>query len=121
VKRTSPLRHTGAVVKLVDESKSPEELQTLVKKFAPHLVCFSCTVTECLPAALEMIVALRNEFPDLTIFAGGRAALWDASKMLKAGCDKVCGSREEARHAMRQFAVTRARLPPTNQGIVLQA
>jgi hypothetical protein len=90
------LRHTGAAAKLVEESNSPEELRTLVKKFALHLVCFSCTMTECLPAALELVAALRHDFPDLTIFAGGRAALWDVSKMLEAGCDEVCGSREEA-------------------------
>jgi methylmalonyl-CoA mutase cobalamin-binding subunit len=115
------LRHAGAAAKLVEESKSPEELRTLAKKFAPHLVCISCTMIECMPAAVEAVAALRRDSSDLTIFAGGRAALWDASKMLKAGCDVVCGSREEARHAIRQFAVRRARSRSTNQRAAIEA
>jgi predicted PurR-regulated permease PerM/methanogenic corrinoid protein MtbC1 len=115
------LRHSGASAKLTEEDTSPEELRTLVKKFAPELICFSCTMTECLPNALETIAALRRDFPKLTIFAGGRAALWDVSKMLKAGCDQVCGSREEARRALRQFAVTRARSRETDRHVALTA
>ena len=109
------LRHAGATAKLVEDSKSLGELRTLAKEFAPHLVCISCTMIECMPAALETVAALRRDSSDLTIFAGGRAALWDVSKVLKAGCDEVCGSRDEARRAIRRVAVRRARSRSTNQ------
>jgi hypothetical protein len=115
------LRHAGAAIKLVDDGESLEELRTVVKKFSPQLICLSCTTTECVPAALEMVAGLRRDSSDVTIFAGGRAALWDAPKMLEAGCDEVCGSREEARRAIRQFAVRRARSRSTNQRAVLRA
>jgi methanogenic corrinoid protein MtbC1 len=109
------LGHAGATAKMVEEGISPGELRTLTKNFAPHLVCLSCTMSECLPAAIEAIAALRANSSDLTIFAGGKAALWDASKMLRAGCDEVCGSREEARRAIRQLAIHRGRSRSFNQ------
>jgi hypothetical protein len=102
------LGHAGAAVKLA-EGSSAGELRTLTKKFAPRVVCFSCTMSECLPAAMETIAALRNDSSDLTIFAGGKAALWDASKMLQAGCDEVCGSREEAHRAIPRLTIRRGR------------
>ena len=109
------LGHAGATVKMVGEETSLVELRTLTKKFAPHLVCFSCTMSECLPAAIESIAALRSDSSELTIFAGGKAALWDASKMLQAGSDEVCGSKEEARRAIRQLAIIRGRRRSLNK------
>jgi hypothetical protein len=47
------------------EGSSAEELRTLTKKFAPHLVCISCTMSERLPAAIETIAALRADSSDL--------------------------------------------------------
>jgi hypothetical protein len=104
----------------MEEGSSAGELRTLTKKFAPHLVCFSCTMSECLPAAIETIAALRADSSDLAIFAGGKAALWDASKMLQAGCDQVCGSREEARRAIRQLAIRRTRSRSFNRPAVIE-
>jgi hypothetical protein len=78
----------------VDWNKSPEDGWILVNGFAPHLVSLSCSVIETLPAALELIVALKQELPNVTIIGGGKAALWEASKLLAAGCAEVCGSRE---------------------------
>ena len=103
------LRHAGAAAKLVEEGKSLDELRSCVTEFAPQLVCFSCTVTECLPVALELIIALKQDSPGLTIVGGGRAALWDASKFVEAGCSEICGSREEARRFIRRFALRRAK------------
>jgi predicted PurR-regulated permease PerM len=103
------LRHAGAAIRFVDWNKSPEDGRILVKSFAPHLVCLSCSVIETLPAALELIVAIKQELPNVTIIGGGKAALWEASKLLAAGCVEVCGSREETRRAMRRFAVKRGR------------
>lgn len=114
------LCHAGAAVKLMEEGSSAGELRTLTKRFAPHLVCFSCTMSECLPAAIETIAALRADFSDLAIFAGGKAALWDTSKMLQAGCDQVCGSREEARRAIRQLAIRRSRSRSFNRPAAIE-
>jgi predicted PurR-regulated permease PerM len=114
------LGHAGAAVKLIEAGTSPAELRILTKKFAPHLVCFSCTMSECLSAAIEAIATLRADSSDLTIFAGGKAALWDASKMLQAGCDEVCGSREEARRAIRRLAIHRGRRRSFNQHAAIE-
>jgi len=103
------LRHAGAAALLVDDPKSAEEMRPAVTEFAPELVCVSCTVTECVPAALELIAALKTDSSALTIIGGGRAALWDANKFVAAGCAEVCGSREEARRFIRRFALKRAR------------
>ncbi len=103
------LRHSGAAARLVDRDKSPDEVRALVKSFMPHLVCLSCTVIETLPAAVELIAALKRDSPSLTIIGGGRAALWEAPKLLAVGCAEVCGSKDEARRAIRRFAVKRAR------------
>ena len=115
------LRHSGAATKLISDGESLDEVRKLVKKFSPQLIFFSCTMTECLPAAFEMIEALKRDSAEVTIFAGGRAALWEASKMLAAGCDEVCGSREEARRAIRRFAVARARSRTANPRTALKA
>jgi predicted PurR-regulated permease PerM/methylmalonyl-CoA mutase cobalamin-binding subunit len=102
------MRHAGATTRVADD-KSVEELKRFVKRYSPHLICFSCTLSDYVPEALEMIEALKRDSPEVTIFAGGKAALWDATKMRQAGCDEVCGSREEARRAIRQFAIERHR------------
>jgi predicted PurR-regulated permease PerM/methanogenic corrinoid protein MtbC1 len=108
------MRHAGAGTRIVDD-KSVEELQRYVKRYSPHLVCFSCTLPDYVPEVLKMIEALKHDSSEVTIFAGGKAALWDAAKMREAGCDEVCGSREEARRAIRHFAIDRRRSKNTSQ------
>jgi methanogenic corrinoid protein MtbC1 len=103
------LRHTGATTRLEDQLNSPEELRQVAQRFQPHLLCLSCTMAECVPAALESITMFKREFPKVTIFAGGTAAVSESSKMTNAGCDKVCDGKEETRRAMRQFALKHAR------------
>jgi methylmalonyl-CoA mutase cobalamin-binding subunit len=98
------MRHAGAAIRVADD-KSVEELKRFAKRYSPHLICFSCTLSDYVPEALEMIEALKRDSPEVTIFAGGKAAIWDAAKMRQVGCDEVCGSREEARRAIRQFAI----------------
>jgi methylmalonyl-CoA mutase cobalamin-binding subunit len=89
------LRHAGAAAKMVDAGQTPDEIRAFVKSFMPQLVCVSCTVGDNLPAAVDLISMLKKDSPNLTIFAGGRAALWEASKLLAAGCAEVCGSRRK--------------------------
>jgi|SRR5579863_84619 len=109
------LRHAGAAAKFIEDSKSLGEVREFVKSFAPQLVCVSCTVTEGVPAAVALVIALKHDSPNLTIIGGGKAALWDTAKFIEAGCAEVCGSREEARRVMRRFAVARARARAGNQ------
>ena len=106
---SSFLRHSGAAAKLFEIKEDVTEVREFVKSFAPHVVCLSCTTTECLPKAVSLTAALKQDSPNLTIIGGGRAALWDAAKLVEAGCAEVCGSRGEARRAMRQIALKRAR------------
>ena len=102
------LRHSGAAANLI-EQKSPDELREFVKRYAPDMVCLSCTMTECLPAAAELVQGLKLDSPHLTIIGGGAAALSSPSELLKAGCSHVCASRGDARRVMRRFALQRAR------------
>ena len=102
------LRHSGAAANLIDE-KSPEETRDFVKRYGPDMVCLSCTMTECLPAAAELVRGIKLDSPDLTIIGGGAAALSSPTELLKAGCSQICASRGDARRVMRRFALQRAR------------
>jgi hypothetical protein len=102
------LRHSGAAANLI-EQKSPSELRDFVQRYAPDMVCLSCTMTECLPAAAELVQGLKLDSPHLTIIGGGAAALSSPAELLKAGCSHVCASRGDARRVMRRFALQRAR------------
>ena len=107
------LRHAGAAIRLVEDAASSEELRLAVGKFAPQLICLSCTTAECVPSALELVACLKKDSPGVPIFAGGTSAAENVDQMLAAGCEEVCSSREEARRALRQFAVRHARSPGT--------
>lgn len=103
------LRQDGSAASIVGENKSPDEICDLVKRFAPHIVCLSCTMTECIPAAVELTRALKAASPRLTVIAGGAAAVAQAAELLAAGCAQVCTSRGAARRAVRRFVLQRAR------------
>ena len=83
------LRHAGVVARLVDE-KSPEETRDFVKRYAPDMVCLSCTMTECLPAAAELVQAIKLDSPHLTIIGGGAAALSRPPNFLKPAVHNLC-------------------------------
>lgn len=102
------VRHSGAAANLVVK-ESLEEIRDFVKGYAPDIVCLSCTTVECLPAAEELVHALRLDAPGLTIMAGGAAALASPAGLLAAGCAQVCANRGEARRLIRRFALRRAR------------
>jgi methylmalonyl-CoA mutase cobalamin-binding subunit len=103
------LRHEGAAATLMDPAKTPEEIRNFAKRFQPDMVCLSCTLAECMPAAVELIRALKQDSPNLTIIGGGNAALADPSALVQEGCSQVCGSRSEARRAIRRYVLRRMR------------
>jgi predicted PurR-regulated permease PerM/methylmalonyl-CoA mutase cobalamin-binding subunit len=102
-------RSAGAAVKFVGEGKSTQEIRELTRLFSPDVMCLSCTVTECLPAAAELTANLKREFPHLRILAGGVAALSYPADLLRAGCLQVCGSRSQTHRAIRQLMALRRR------------
>jgi predicted PurR-regulated permease PerM/methanogenic corrinoid protein MtbC1 len=102
------IRHAGAAANLVDD-KSPDEIRDFVKRYAPDMVCLSCTMTQCLPAAVELVRGLRQDSPGLAIVGGGAAALSSPAELLEAGCSQICATRSDARRVIRRFALQRAR------------
>ena len=102
------MRHAGAAANLIDD-KSPDEIRDLVKRYAPDMVCLSCTMKECLPAAAELVRNLKLDAPRLTIIGGGQAAQSSPAELLEAGCSQICATRGDARRVIRRFALQRAR------------
>lgn len=102
------IRHTGAAANLVGD-KSPDEIREFVKRYAPDMVCLSCTMTQCLPAAVELVRSLKQDSSGLAIIAGGEAALASPAELLEAGCSQICATRSDARRVIRRFALQRSR------------
>jgi predicted PurR-regulated permease PerM/methanogenic corrinoid protein MtbC1 len=103
------LRQEGAAASFVGDNKSAEDIRGFAKRFIPDVVCLSCTVTECLPAAVELVQELKRDSPQLTVITGGEAAMAEPSKLLMAGCSQVCWSRSEARRLIRSYGLRRAK------------
>jgi predicted PurR-regulated permease PerM/methanogenic corrinoid protein MtbC1 len=104
------LRQEGAAASFVGDNKSAEEVRGFARRFTPDVVCLSCTVTDYLAAAVELVPELKKDSPQLMIIAGGEAATAEPSKLLMAGCSQVCWSKNEARRLIRSFGSRRARL-----------
>jgi predicted PurR-regulated permease PerM/methylmalonyl-CoA mutase cobalamin-binding subunit len=102
------LRRTGIAANFLDQNKSPAEICVFVSQYAPDLVFLSCTTTECIPAAVELVRALKAESPRMTIIGGGAAALLHRSELLAAGAAQICGTRGEVRHVVRLYALRRS-------------
>jgi predicted PurR-regulated permease PerM/methanogenic corrinoid protein MtbC1 len=102
------LRRTGAAANFLDASKSADEIRDLVKRYAPDLVLLSCTMSEWVPAAVDLVRGLASDSPSLTIIGGGTAAVSLRSELITAGVSQVCASRNDVRHAMRLYALQRA-------------
>jgi predicted PurR-regulated permease PerM len=102
------LRHSGVAANLIDQT-TPDGVRDFVKRYAPDMVCLSCTMTECLPAAVELVRDIKLDSPGLTLIGGGPAAVSSPAELLKAGCSQICASRGDARHVMRRFALWRAK------------
>lgn len=104
------LRQEGAAASFVGDNKSAEEVRGFARRFTPDVVCLSCTVTDYVAAAVELVPELKKDSPQLMIIAGGEAATAEPSKLLMAGCSQVCWSKNEARRLIRSFGSRRARL-----------
>jgi predicted PurR-regulated permease PerM/methylmalonyl-CoA mutase cobalamin-binding subunit len=103
------LRQDGAAASFVGENKTADEVRAFAKRFAPDLVCLSCIMPECLPAAMELVRDLKADSPQLMIVAGGRAAVSEPFRLLESGCSQVCRSKGEARDTIRRYRQQRAR------------
>ena len=102
------LRRTGIAANFLGLGKSAAEICAFVNQYAPDMVFISCTTAECMPAALELVLALVAQSPHLTIIAGGLSALSQRAELLEAGAAEICGSRGEVRHAVRLYALKRS-------------
>jgi methanogenic corrinoid protein MtbC1 len=102
------IRHSGAAANLIDD-KSPDEIRDFVRRYAPDMVCMSCTMTDCLPAAAELVRGLKLDSPRLAIIGGGGAALSSSTELIEAGCSQICATRGDARRAIRRLALQRSR------------
>ncbi len=107
------LRKEGVVATFAGEGKSQVEICELVKRFTPDFVFISCMTAECMPATLELVPALRSISSRVTVIAGGPAAEEKSDELINAGCSQICSSTNEARRAVRNFMLQRAksRLP----------
>ena len=103
------LRKDGVVASFSGENKSPAEICDLVKRFTPDFVFISCVDDECIPAALDLVKALRSISTGLTIVASGPAAVEQSDELIDAGCSQICASTNEARRAVRNFILQRAK------------
>ena len=102
------LRRTGSAANFLGTTKSPAEICAFVSQYAPDMVFLSCTTTECMPAAVELVRFLMTESPHLTIIGGGASALLHRSELLEAGAAQICGSRGEVRHVVGLYALRRS-------------
>jgi predicted PurR-regulated permease PerM/methylmalonyl-CoA mutase cobalamin-binding subunit len=102
------LRRTGIAANFLGLDKSASEICAFVNQYAPDMVFISCTTTECMPAAIELVHALMAQSPYLTIIGGGLAALVQRAELLEAGVSEICGSRGEVRHVVRLYALRRS-------------
>ena len=103
------MRQDEVAATLVSDNKTSAEMRDFIRGFAPDLVCLSVTTTGCLPAALELVRALRSDSPQLAIVAGGLSAVASADDLLEAGCSQVCASVSEGHRVIRNRIVERLR------------
>jgi methylmalonyl-CoA mutase cobalamin-binding subunit len=103
------LRKDGVVASFAGENKSPAEICDLVKRFTPEFVFLSCVAEECIPAAVELVKALRTISTKVLIVATGPAAREHSDELIEAGCSQICASPNEARRAVRSFILQRAK------------
>jgi methylmalonyl-CoA mutase cobalamin-binding subunit len=103
------LRKDGVVASFSGENKSPAEICDLVKRFTPDFVLVSCVVEECIPAAIELVKAIRTISTQVSIVATGPVAREHSDELIEAGISQICGSTSEARRAVRSFILQRAK------------
>ncbi len=102
------LRRTGIAANFFGMDKSAEEICAFVKQYAPDMVFISCTTTECMPAALELVRVLIAESPHLEYHWRRNVGIVAARGTDRGWRQQVCGSRGEVRHAVRLYALRRS-------------
>ena len=85
------------------------EICDLVKRFTPDFVLVSCVIAECIPAAIELVTALRTISTRMSIVAAGPAAREHSDELIEVGCSQICASTNEARRTVRDFILQRAK------------
>ncbi len=90
------LRRNGVATRVLPATAEIEKIKSCTRDHAPHFICISCTLDENVSDALQTVHALRRDFPEIAIIAGGRAALAAAGMFLDAGCRQVCRNRSDA-------------------------
>jgi len=111
------LRRTGISANVLDASKTPAEICAFVSQYAPDMVFLTCTTEQFIPAAIELVRALIDGAPHLTIIGGGTAAVAYRAELLAAGAAEVCATRAEVRHVVRLYALRRSVSQPPQFGI----
>jgi methylmalonyl-CoA mutase cobalamin-binding subunit len=105
------LRRTGIAANVLDATKSPAEICAFVSQYAPDMVFLTCTTEQCVSAAFELVQALIDESPHLTIIGGGASAVAHRAELLEAGVAAVCATRIEVRQVVNLYAL-RLSQPP---------
>jgi predicted PurR-regulated permease PerM len=103
------LRKDGVVASFSGENKSPAEICDLIKRFTPDFVFVESMAEECIPAAVELVKAIRTISAQVLIVATGPAAREHSEELIEAGISQICGSTSEARRAVRSFILQRAK------------
>ncbi len=103
------LRQDGVAATFLGEGKTAAEIEEFAKRFAPNIICLSCTSSDCIPAAVELVRSLKAASPEQFILAGGKAAIASGSDLLAAGCFEIASTRGQARRTVRRYALQRAR------------
>lgn len=103
------LRQDGVAATFLGDGKTSAEIEEFAKRFFPNIICISCTCTECIPAMLDLVRAIKTALPNQIILAGGDAANAHIAELLDAGCFEVSATREQARRTVRRYALQRAR------------
>ncbi len=102
------LYEDGITTRFIDSSEAVDELRKYVRRFAPDVVCVSCTDPKQIDATADFIRGLKSDWSKLVIVAGGPAAEEGATKLLDAGCTYICASRSEGHRVVRAMLWNRA-------------
>jgi B12 binding domain len=105
------LRQDGAAAVFAGDPKAIENIRSMVRRFGPTAACISCTMADSMPAALELIQSIKQEAPQVRIYAGGKAAMENSIDFLAAGCVQVCANINEGRRAIRRSGAGRRMAP----------
>lgn len=94
------LRGEGFHVHTLGEGAPVEAIRDFVVEVRADLLGLSCALTEHLPAAAELIAAIRGARPETTILLGGRAFEGDAERARTIGADSFANDIRDVRRIL---------------------